>query len=44
MKKLLSILLSFALVFSFATTTAFADEPTGSIVVNNYREDVEIKI
>jgi len=32
------------LVFSFATTTAFADEPTGSIVVNNYREDVEIKI
>ena len=38
MKKLLSLLLTFALVFSFASVAAFAEEPTvatGTITINN---------
>ena len=52
MKKLLSIFLTVAMVFSFAAMTVSAENTenppttstTGSIVVNNYNETVEIKI
>lgn len=47
MKKLLSVLLSFALVFSFAAVAVFADEPTetkGTIYINNIGAETEYSI
>lgn len=46
MKKILSILLTFLMVFSFVGMTASAEvyDGKGSIVVNNYSEEVTIKI